>query len=526
LTEIKEDSAESITKPKESMTKTKSFFIGKHLIASIAIILCVGALCGFYGYNELGFNPTGQVILSNNNTVDTSGKPLVELFVMSQCPYGTQAEDALIPVIQSFENKIDFKLNFIASESDSGFSSLHGQPEVNEDIRQVCIAEKYSQEKLFDYLTCVNQDITNVESNWKTCAEQSGIDVSAIESCSTGEEGKNLLKENIKRSNELMIGSSPSYYINNEPYSGGRASLDLTRTFCSFVEAEVCSTLPEETEVNLFVVNDPECVQCDADTIIAQLQSLFPNLNTTKIDFTSDKGKEMLDKFQAETVPFFYFDSTATEHYNWDQFSYYTQENDGLYSLNYLGTKFFNRTVKENHIDLFVMSQCPYGTLAETNMKEVAEAIPDMTYNLYFIASETETGFDSLHGQVEVNEDIRQTCIIKNDRTKLLDYQACVNEDIANVEGNWKACAIKTGIDVSTIESCSTGEEGKQLLSDSIKETNSLGIGSSPTFIVNGQILFRAGSPEGIKEVLCSYNDLVGCDQILTGSTTTTSGSC
>ena len=324
-----------------------------------------------------------------------------------------------------------------------------------------------------------------------------------------------------------MIGSSPSYYVNNKPYSGGRSSDDLTRALCSLVEAEVCSTLPEETEVNLFVVNDPDCVQCDADTIIGQLQSLFPNLNTTKIDFTSDKGKEMLDKFQAETVPFFYFDSTITDHYNWDKFSYYTQENEGFYALNYIGTKFFNRTIKENHIDLFVMSQCPYGTLAETNMKEVVEAIPNMTFNLYFIASETETGFDSLHGQVEVNEDIRQTCIIKYDRTKLLDYQACVNEDISNVEGNWKACAIKTEIDVPTIESCSTGEEGKQLLSDNIKEGNSLGIGSSPTFIVNGQILFRASSAEGIKEVLCTYNDLEGCGKTLTGqSNSTPSGSC
>jgi predicted DsbA family dithiol-disulfide isomerase len=435
----------------------------------------------------------------------------------------------LIPVLEEFKEKVDFQLKFIASESGSGFSSLHGQPEVNEDIRQTCIQEKVPQEKFFNYLTCVNKDIKNVESNWKTCAETAGINVSEIESCANSDEGKNLFKENIKRSAELAVGSSPTFYINNEKYTGGRDSQSLTRFLCSLINAEVCSTLPPETEVNFFIVNDFDCKECNADLISSQLKSWFPKMKITKIDYTSDKGKEVLEKFQAETVPFFYFDSSIEEHYNWEKFKLYTTETDGLHALNYTGVKFFNRTIKENHIDLFVMSQCPFGTLAEENLKEVAEAIPDMTFNLYFIASETADGFDSLHGQVEVNEDIRQTCIMKYDRAKLLDYIACMNKDIKNAEGNWKACAIKNDIDVPTIESCYTGEEGKQLFSENIKEGNDLRISSSPTFIVNGQTLFRAGSAQAIKEVLCSYNTgLEGCDKTLSGSSNNNapSGSC
>jgi len=512
------------SQPKENSEK-KSFLIGKKLLLSLAVILIIGIAFGLYGFNEM--NTTGKVVLPGNNKNTSSGVP-IELFVMSQCPYGTQAEDVVIPVINAFGDKVDFKLYFIASENENGFTSKHGLPEVNEDIRQACIQEKVSQKKFFDYLTCVNQDITIVENTWETCAEQSGINVSEITSCSTGKEGKALFSENIKRGQELAVGGSPTYYINNEKYTGGRDAQSLTRFLCSSIDVEVCSTLPPETEVNLFVVNDFACNECNADSIVLQLESLFPKLNLKKIDFTSAEGKEILDKFQAETVPFFYFDSSIEQHYNWENFKLYTEEVDGLHALNYTGTKFFNRTLKPNHIDLFVMSQCPFGTAAENNLKEVVEAIPDMTFNLYFIASEKEDGFVSKHGQVEVNEDIRQTCIVKYDRTKLLDYTACMNSDIANAEGNWKACAIKTGIDVPTIENCSTGEEGKQLFIDNIKEGNLLGIGSSPTFIVNGQILFRADSAEGIKQVFCSYNDLEGCDKTLSGtsSTNTASGSC
>jgi hypothetical protein len=66
------------------------------------------------------------------------------------------------------------------------------------------------------------------------------------------------------------------------------------------------------------------------------------------------------------------------------------------------------------------------------------------------------------------------------------------------------------------------------LFKTNIQEGNDLGVGSSPTFIVNGQILFRAGSAQAIKEVLCNYNSgLTGCDKTLSGTSgTVSSGSC
>ena len=517
-------------------TVAKSFLVERNLILSLVIILIVGIGFGFYGFNEL--NPTGKIILpdkTDNKTVDSDAIP-VELFVMSQCPFGTQAEDTVMPVIKAFGDKVDFKLYFIASETENGFNSLHGLPEVNEDIRQVCIQEKYSQEKLFDYLECVNPDISNVESNWKTCAEKTGINVQEIESCSTSETGKNIFRENIALGGQLAVGASPTYYINNELYSEGRSAEQITRYLCSLTTAEVCNTLPPETEVNFFIVNDFGCKECDASWIPPQLEGWFPELNVKEISFDSAEGKEVLDQFQAESLPFLYFDSSITKHYNWDSFSFYTTQNEDLYQLNYTGIKFFKKTEKPNHVDLFVMSQCPYGIKAEANLKQVVEVMPELTFKINFIASETETGFDSLHGQVEVNEDIRQACIQNNYREKLLDYQACVNTDIANVEGNWKACAIENDIDVKTIETCSTTDEGKNLFSENIKAATEFGAGGSPTFVFNGQIVVNASqtfyyTPDEIRDIICSYNPgLTGCDVELPGRTdtaaTATTGSC
>ncbi|MYK18340.1 hypothetical protein F4055_09280, partial [Candidatus Poribacteria bacterium] len=47
------------------------------------------------------------------------GKPTLELFVMSYCPFGVQAEEKIIPIVKEFGDKIDFKLQFIADEKET-----------------------------------------------------------------------------------------------------------------------------------------------------------------------------------------------------------------------------------------------------------------------------------------------------------------------------------------------------------------------------------------------------------------------
>ena len=88
------------------------------------------------------------------------GKPTLELFVMSYCPFGVQAEEKIIPIVKEFGDKIDFKLQFIAQEKEepsaqdiTPFTSLHGYPEVAENIRQLLIAQEYP-DRYLDYILC------------------------------------------------------------------------------------------------------------------------------------------------------------------------------------------------------------------------------------------------------------------------------------------------------------------------------------------------------------------------------------
>ena len=149
------------------------------------------------------------------------GKPTLELFVMSFCPFGVQAEEKIIPIVKAFGDKIDFKLRFIAQEKDAPsaqditpFMSLHGYPEVAENIRQLLIAREYP-DRYLDYILCRGKKL---DKSWEDCAEKLGIDVAKIQGLFNTQEAEQLFRENIKRSAELGIGASPTILVDNHQF--------------------------------------------------------------------------------------------------------------------------------------------------------------------------------------------------------------------------------------------------------------------------------------------------------------------
>ena len=149
------------------------------------------------------------------------GKPTLELFVMSYCPYGVQAEEKLIPIVKEFGDKIDFKLQFIADEKEepsaqdiSPFNSLHGYPEVAENIRKLLIAREYP-DRYLDYILCRGKKL---DKSWEACAEKLSIDVTRIQKLFDSPEAEQLFRENIKRATELGVRASPTILVDGHKF--------------------------------------------------------------------------------------------------------------------------------------------------------------------------------------------------------------------------------------------------------------------------------------------------------------------
>ncbi|MDP2736156.1 MAG: hypothetical protein Q8O59_00005, partial [bacterium] len=164
--------------------------------------------------------------------VPKSDKPLVELYVFTYCPYGTQSEKGIIPAVKSLGSKIDFKIRQIGA--------MHGEYEKIEAIRQLCIEKQYPV-KLLDYVEAFALDsgIGSCGSNAQ-CSEplvnalftKYGINKSTIDACMKTD-GVTLYAAEEANAQSKSIGGSPTLVINGVQSNAGRDAASYLAGICA-----------------------------------------------------------------------------------------------------------------------------------------------------------------------------------------------------------------------------------------------------------------------------------------------------
>lgn len=184
---------------------------------------------------DLTQNPQkGQPTTPAQKEIPKEDKPTVQLFVMSFCPYGIQAENAMKPVVDLLGSKAAIETHYIVSINGNMVSSLHGDYEANEDMRQACIWEYYGQITFWKYVDYLNNNCNknNIDTCWKDAANNAGIDTTKIETCFT-DEGLNLMKAEETLSTDNGVSGSPTLIINGMIYNGERTSEAYKQAICS-----------------------------------------------------------------------------------------------------------------------------------------------------------------------------------------------------------------------------------------------------------------------------------------------------
>jgi len=183
-----------------------------------------------------GIKMTSQEAANQNQEqkeIPKTETPNVKLFVMSFCPYGNQAEDIMLPVVNLLGNKASIELHYIVSKSGNKYQSLHGDQELNQDIREICV-QKYQKEKLWDFIKEINAKATsqNVDEKWEEIAKNLGIDVNKIKQCQK-DEGAALLNQEISLTEKYQVSGSPTLLINETTFQGNRTSEAYKQAICS-----------------------------------------------------------------------------------------------------------------------------------------------------------------------------------------------------------------------------------------------------------------------------------------------------
>lgn len=132
-----------------------------------------------------------------------SDKPAVDLFVMSYCPYGLQMQKAVLPVMELFKDKVDFKTRFVSY-------IMHDKIEIDENNLQYCLQEEQN-DKLVDYLKCFT-----VSGDSKSCLKAAKVNESKLNSCISATDKKfgTTVAYNDKAS--WLSGRYPLYPVDQE----------------------------------------------------------------------------------------------------------------------------------------------------------------------------------------------------------------------------------------------------------------------------------------------------------------------
>lgn len=473
---------------------------------------------------------------------------------------------AISPVIEQLGPNLDFQVNYIGDKKGDQLNSMHGPKEVTGDIAQLC-AIKLAPNTFMKMIDCQNKSPQQVDTNWKECAKEADINQSDLSNCIEGNEGKALLDASFEKSQSRGASGSPTIFLNNKPYQGGRQTKQFLKAICneySGAKPEACTNIPVPPKVQAFFLSDKRCPKCDIAPLEPRLRNEFGGLTVTHLDYMSEEGKKLYNELHEKNANFRFLPAILFD-------KSIEQDKDGMatiqrflvdvgdYKSLRLGGQFdptaeicdnkiddtnngkidcddptckedlICRPEKPNQIDLFVMSQCPYGAKAVIAMQDVIKNFAGkLKLNIHFIGSEQGGKLTSMHGPAEVEEDIRQACAIKQytKNQKYMSYLTCRSADYRSP--NWEACTGKDGISASVIKKC-VESEGEALLKKDFELAQLLNINASPTLLANNKYKFNGIDAETIKKNFCQYNSsLDGCKNTLSSNTSgnVPAGSC
>lgn len=191
----------TFTSSKSGESYIYSTLDGKYLISSLIPVT-----------TSLAGADSSQPSQTQPKDIPKSNKPKVELFVMAYCPFGTQAEKAMLPVIELLKDKIDFSVRFV-------YYAMHpSYGEVEEQLNQYCI-QKEQNVKFTDYLSCFLE-----AGDSEGCLSSTGIDMTKLSSCVAKTDAEFDVTKNLNDKSSWLSGKYPLFNINkdlNEKYSVG-----------------------------------------------------------------------------------------------------------------------------------------------------------------------------------------------------------------------------------------------------------------------------------------------------------------
>ncbi|MCX6761433.1 MAG: hypothetical protein NTY33_01095 [Candidatus Moranbacteria bacterium] len=170
-------------------------------------------------------------------------------------------------------------------------------------------------------------------------------------------------------------------------------------------------------------------------------------------------------------------------------------------------------------VELFVMSYCPYGTQIEKGIIPAITALgAKINYTLKFVSYSMHNDLAS-NDRKELDENLRQYCIQKNQPAKLSTYLTCF---LKVGKGTETSCMQSAGVNAATVASCMTQADKQFNVTKDFQDKSTYqgtfpmfevnkadndkyGVKGSPTLVINGAEASAAGRDSAsLLKTICS----------------------
>ncbi len=270
-----------------------------------------------------------------------------------------------------------------------------------------------------------------------------------------------------------------------------------------------------EPAVTAKVVSDENCAECDPAEALVWLRRVSPTISAEKINFDSDEGKKLIEKFSIKSLPAFIFSKSVvnTEFYAQaqaifsqkdDQFKLNTQElglSPGRYletpSVNEKDAIFGNKDAKVKVI-IFSDFECPYCSALHQSARQIMSQYKDKAFFAY-----KDFTLD-FHLQAE-NAALAANCALE--QGLFWEYADKLFADQTNWQNTtgvqkFKDYAQNLGLESPQFNQCLDSKKYQDKIdSDKIVATD-FGITGTPAIFINDKFINGVISTDDLKKII------------------------
>lgn len=164
--------------------------------------------------------------------VKKSDVPGLTAYVVADCPFGLQMQRLMkVAVAEEPELGKYFTVRYIGSIENGKITSMHGDKEAQENLRQICIREE-QKDMYWPYVSCYMREGKSTE-----CLTEAKVNQTQLQTCvSDAQKGLAYAQKDFDAVKTLKISGSPTLVVNDMVVSefdfGGRNVDGLKQIIC------------------------------------------------------------------------------------------------------------------------------------------------------------------------------------------------------------------------------------------------------------------------------------------------------